>query len=292
MFSRSVPQRWAANFSVVCVLAIYVAEWAAYHVLARPNACWALVFNTLLVLAIWSYLQTAFTNPGTADSEEWQEWAHVKKGDRTEEQWQKDAEEESLQMETANAREGWNAGRSTWCKKCRMPRPERSHHCSSCGLCVLRMDHHCPWVGSCVGWRNHKYFLLATWWSFWACLVFLVTLTRPNAMEALMGKPGGLASVTVSIPMVIAVMTVVIFFLLTGILFIITMHGVTRNVTTVEDFFSGENPYCLDSVWSNLEEIFGSPDLRWLFPVPCTARPSDGTSFRTKAISTGCYGTV
>ncbi len=29
------------------------------------------------------------------------------------------------------------------CKKCQLPKPQRSHHCSVCKKCVLKMDHHC-----------------------------------------------------------------------------------------------------------------------------------------------------
>eukprot|EP00931_Biecheleriopsis_adriatica_P086771 TRINITY_DN61364_c0_g1_i1.p1 TRINITY_DN61364_c0_g1~~TRINITY_DN61364_c0_g1_i1.p1 ORF type:complete len:291 (-),score=39.89 TRINITY_DN61364_c0_g1_i1:61-933(-) len=290
MYSRSTPQRWAANISVVGVLGIFAGEWVAYHVLAQPEAGWALLFNVLLLLSVWSYLQTCLTNPGTPDCDEWQEWARIKKGERTDEQWQKDAEQEAEARGTQ--REGvWRPGQSSWCSKCRMERPERAHHCSACGLCVLRMDHHCPWIGSCVGWRNHKYFVLVTWWSFLASAVFLLTLTRPSALQAILITPKTVANL--SIPMVIAVMSVIIFGLLTGILFVVTVTGIIRNVTTIEDFYQGENPYCLDSTWSNLQEIFGAPDLRWLIPVPCTSRPSDGTRYRTRAAaSTQGYGAV
>ena len=51
-------------------------------------------------------------------------------------------------------------GKARYCKKCRVIKPDRTHHCSSCGKCVLKMDHHCPWLATCVGLRNYKPFLL------------------------------------------------------------------------------------------------------------------------------------
>lgn len=48
----------------------------------------------------------------------------------------------------------------TFCHKCNLRRPFRTHHCSRCDSCVLRMDHHCNWIANCVGIYNHKYYLL------------------------------------------------------------------------------------------------------------------------------------
>lgn len=51
-------------------------------------------------------------------------------------------------------------GRARFCRKCKLPKPDRAHHCSTCGFCVLKMDHHCPWIGGCVGFKNYKPFIL------------------------------------------------------------------------------------------------------------------------------------
>jgi len=77
----------------------------------------------------------------------------------------------------------------------------------------------------------------------------------------------------------VAVLMIVIFLLLTGILFCISLHLAMRNITTIEDFFSGENPYMFDSSIKNLTQLLGPPGVRWLVPVPCACRPCDGTSF-------------
>lgn len=64
------------------------------------------------------------------------------------------------------------------CRKCHLPKPERSHHCSVCRKCVLRMDHHCPWIANCVGHHNHRYFFL-----------FLVYLWVASTYFVLVGGP-------------------------------------------------------------------------------------------------------
>lgn len=292
MHAEHSATRCVAGCSVLIVGSIFFAEWLAFHKFSKPPPVWVLVFNATWLLAIWSYLQTALTNPGTPTSPEWVDWARARKGSRTVQQWQKDAEEEA----SGDPKKSWSPGKPTWCRTCRMERPERAHHCSSCGTCVLRMDHHCPWVGSCIGWRNHKYFLLLNWWCFWACLCFMLTICRPSMMDALSIAPGNLD--LNSVLAFFSMLGILIFLLLTGILFMVSLWSAMRNCTTVEDYFVGDNPYTLPSCIDNLTQLLGKPGIRWLVPVPCDCRPSDGTSFELncslsfEAVHGGGYGAV
>ena len=43
-----------------------------------------------------------------------------------------------------------DADQYTFCKKCNLSKPPRTHHCSICKVCVLKMDHHCPWVRNII----------------------------------------------------------------------------------------------------------------------------------------------
>lgn len=256
--------RCVSGCTIALVTSLYITASVVYHWMIQPPVYLALLFNFTWLMAMWSYIQTAFTDPGTPKCPEWQDWSRVREG------LAKSVDQDGKKM-------GWAPGKPSWCAICRRERPERAHHCSSCGRCILRMDHHCPWIGSCVGWRNHKYFLLLNWWTSLSCLCFLLSMTGPRLLEALEIAPGSFS--TGSLLLMVAVLMIVIFLLLTGILFCISLHLAMRNITTIEDFFSGENPYMFDSSIKNLTQLLGPPGVRWLVPVPCACRPCDGTSF-------------
>lgn len=67
-----------------------------------------------------------------------------------------------------------STGGARYCKKCQVPKPDRTHHCSTCKRCVLKMDHHCPWLATCLGLHNYKtfvLFLIYTTLFCWVCFV-------------------------------------------------------------------------------------------------------------------------
>lgn len=93
MHSEDLATRCVSWFTVCIVLSLYISGNLAYHWLLKPSISWALLFNLTWLLALWSYLQTSLTDPGTPHSAEWRDWAKVRRGGRSVEQWQKEAEE-------------------------------------------------------------------------------------------------------------------------------------------------------------------------------------------------------
>lgn len=62
-----------------------------------------------------------------------------------------------------------------YCDKCRLIKPDRTHHCSVCGECVLKMDHHCPWINNCVNFTNYKCFILFLGYALFYCIYVSLT---------------------------------------------------------------------------------------------------------------------
>lgn len=255
MFGRNMESRKVAMAGVGLVLGIYAWEWYAYTFLCKPAWGWAILFHALFIMAVWSYLQTVATDPGTSRCEEWRAWSEARTalGESA-----KGAEEDDPESRA------WQPGRATWCAECAAERPERAHHCRDLGVCVLRMDHYCPWVGNCVAWRNHKYFLLMNFWSFWACSVLLATMREPSASEAI---TLWMADGELYRGPAIAAITSALFWAVTGGMFLNSLFMACRNITTIEEFYYGSNPYELPSSQENVKQLFGAFDWRFLLPV-------------------------
>lgn len=56
-----------------------------------------------------------------------------------------------------------NSNEISFCTRCNVFRPPRSHHCRTCGRCVRQFDHHCGVLGRCIAERNHRWFTLLLW---------------------------------------------------------------------------------------------------------------------------------
>lgn len=268
--------------------------------------------SILLVLTMWSYVACAFTDPGTPNCQEWQEWEKTsgKNGADAEKAKKPPKKEEELTEEEKKAREeeekkkraekkSWaKPGEVTYCDKCERFRPERAHHCKRCGVCVLRMDHHCPWVGNCVGWNNHKYYTLTCWWGFWACAVALVTVRKPDAATALTffldtsKAPigGGPIHPDMWAAFAALIAFTLVFFCLG--LWLTTMSQGSKNTSSVESVYEGSNPYRFENSNDNLKQLFGAFGFQSLLPVPPKDRSSDGTSFPVANKEPTSYGST
>eukprot|EP00927_Polykrikos_kofoidii_P044614 TRINITY_DN38535_c0_g1_i1.p1 TRINITY_DN38535_c0_g1~~TRINITY_DN38535_c0_g1_i1.p1 ORF type:complete len:316 (-),score=24.38 TRINITY_DN38535_c0_g1_i1:269-1216(-) len=269
--------RGGSVYLVFLVICVYAAHWYVYHFSCEPDAIWAVVFNVLLLMGLWSYVQTYVTDPGTPTCPEWKAWF----SSRTAE-----VEAKMSEAETKTMSSSWDdLAMATWCEICCTERPQRAHHCRSCSVCVLRMDHHCPWVGTCVGFRNHKFFVLMNLWSCCASVVFLLTARKPNTINVIISmidptmQSEGLKSS--SMVYVSCFMTAFVVVLVTGVMFSNSAMSVMKNITTLEKrFLLGENPYCCPSTLANIEQVFGALDYRMFLPLsPKFESPRAGTCF-------------
>jgi len=259
------------------VTLVFCAYWFTYHLIATPTIGGMVIFNITFLLAFWSYLATALTDPGTQKSPEWIAWANrASVGEALPAGYQ--------------APRCWMPGSPAFCGKCVAWRPERAHHCKALGTCVLRMDHFCPWIGNCVGFRNHKQFVCMNFYVTLASLIFMLTLKEPNSLTALgygmfvtdvdKHMHGGFARMGLSITVLFAA----IFTLLTSMLLGHGIYYAASNLTQIESSYDSPNPYLLPTTWENMRQLLGSCSIWLLLPVRKTGSDCDGTSFPYKKV--------
>jgi len=235
---------------------------------------YAVVFNLVWILAIWSYLQAHFTNPGSAPTK-----------------WNEFVEQVRNELHVAPAEPAWQPGLATYCFKCRHTRPERAKHCKICKTCVLRMDHHCPWINNCVGFKNHKFFLLLAVYSGLASVIALGTsfpeLVLCSSMFV-MDRDMSLAWVNEDVGLDVADIAAFLLFgvvaLLAVMLFmpLLSRHLplAMRNITSIEDNYTNmPNPFDQGGINANFAQIFGALGPDWFFPIPPRRPLTDGVSF-------------
>ncbi|KIW21029.1 hypothetical protein PV08_01608 [Exophiala spinifera] len=120
---------------------------------------WAVQFISFLGILLYSlanlsYTVAVFTDPGSplnpprGSSKRKGAYSVLPTNERP-------ADTEGIQTITVSS-----TGAARYCKKCHVPKPDRTHHCSTCKRCVLKMDHHCPWLSTCLGLHNYKAFVL------------------------------------------------------------------------------------------------------------------------------------
>lgn len=260
------------SVAVILMNGLLIYLWYAYVFMTKSSIHGMMLVSVLLAVTAWCYNRTAFTDPGTARCDEWKLWAA--------------GAPELGELDCVGRTSGkrcWQAGQAVWCSRCSAVRPERAHHCRRCGVCVLRMDHHCPVIGTCVGWRNHKYFVLTAWWGFWACLAALVTAREPSIFFiVVLINEGPHLYPTDSLHVALYTMafliacTLMIFCL---ILFLADMFMAMRNINRVEFGYAGPSPYRQPRSLDNIQQLFGTINMKLLLPLEPDGRTSDGAHF-------------
>jgi len=233
----------------------------------------AILFNSLYLMAVWSYLKAHATDPGAIP-----------------ERWQDFVRSSSMTIPVFAAVPQWQPGKVTFCKTCDKTRPERAHHCHSCNFCVLRFDHHCLWINNCVGFNNHKHFLLVGIYccvgllvalatsfpelAYCAITAFRVTEDRYVWAESRVRTPEKLAF------LVFGLLGFSVCTLLAAMLFV-HLPRAAENLTAPEvNYANMANPFDRGNAISNMEQIFGAFGPDWLLPIDPRKRVSDGLSFQ------------
>jgi palmitoyltransferase len=167
-----------------------------------------------------------------------------------------------------------SSGARRYCRKCKVYKPDRSHHCSDCNRCVLKMDHHCPWINNCVGFNNQKYFLLFLMyiplcgaWIAGTGVYYTVYYTSFNKLS--MCYINFLASILVAGTFG------------GSLLFFWGFHMrlVCDNTTTIEMFEKSDHSFWDIGTWRNVQQVFGP---KWyLWPLPVISTPGTGYAFPT-----------
>mmetsp|Transcript_104222 Transcript_104222/g.207017 ORF Transcript_104222/g.207017 Transcript_104222/m.207017 type:complete len:160 (+) Transcript_104222:2-481(+) len=116
------------------------------------------------------------------------------------------------------------------------------------------------------------------WWSFWTCLVFLLSLRRPSLVQAIGAIEVVVEGTQYSTVLLVGVASAGTFMCVTGGMFASSLWMASKNVTIVEEAFKGDNPYRLPSSLDNLRQLLGPIDWQFLVPLP-PKQPLSGTAF-------------
>uniref|UniRef100_A0A182PEM8 Palmitoyltransferase n=1 Tax=Anopheles epiroticus TaxID=199890 RepID=A0A182PEM8_9DIPT len=225
-----------------------------------------LFYHAVLVMFLWSYYQTVFTDIGRVPSRFLVPRAELDRIVRATNEVEQKEILETFAKELPVVTRTLNAS-VRFCDKCRLIKPDRAHHCSVCGVCVLKLDHHCPWVNNCINFTNYKYFILFLGYALVYCL-YVACSTIPYMELLWTGKIDGRFHILflffVSIMFAISLVS----------LFGYHVYLVLLNRTTLESFrtpifrYGGpdKNGFSLGKM-NNFQEVFGDDWRLWFIPV-------------------------
>ncbi|XP_019533697.2 palmitoyltransferase ZDHHC15 isoform X3 [Aedes albopictus] len=230
-----------------------------------------LFYHLILIMFLWSYYQTVFTDIGRVPSRFRVPRSELDRLLRA------TSEEEQKQILEAFAKELPIVTRTLnasvrFCEKCRLIKPDRAHHCSVCGVCVLKLDHHCPWVNNCINFTNYKYFILFLGYALLYCLY--IAFTTVMYMELIWSVSGREGKVDGRFHILFLFFVSLMFAISLVSLFGYHCYLVLLNRTTLESFrtpifrYGGpdKNGFSLGKL-NNFQEVFGDDRKLWFVPV-------------------------
>jgi len=241
------------------------------------RALYLTLYHPFLILFVWSFWQTIFTEPATPKQEYYLTRQEVQKVENalTDEERALCLRQCARNLDIQNRTFG---GQYRYCHYTKCIKPDRAHYCSVTKKVVLKMDHYCPWVNNCVGWSNYKFFILFLFYALTYCLYICATTFKyflkfwDNQLDA-----------NSRFHILFIFLVAAMFAVSVSVLFFYHLYLVLYNKTTLESFrapvFShgpDKKAYNLGAK-RNLEEVMGTR--RALWPIPIFTSLGDGQSF-------------
>ena len=245
---------------------LFYGSYASTYFIIFPwmNSSWIaylniLIFNLLVIMAIYSHIMTMTTDPGAVPKTALPLFDDQQENDHEENKKQINGLEKFKKL----------------CKRCRHFKPIRAHHCSMCGRCIIKMDHHCPWVNNCVGIGNHKLFIVFLFWVNIVCW-YALALIIGRVLSCWMYAKGesNCFDVQTNMGVIFLFMESMLFLLFTSCMMADQMSGILLNQTQIDRLKNEQH-----HVSADINEVFGSPietkfQLSWILPVPVSYPPS------------------
>lgn len=241
------------------------------------KVCYLITYHPLLVLFLWSYWQTIFTDVYSIPKQFKIPAAEFEKLQKepNEENQRRLLEQLSTDLPVLCRT---FSGAIRVCEKCRMIKPDRAHHCSVCGKCVLKMDHHCPWVNNCVSFSNYKFFILFLGYALVYC-IFIALTALQYFIKFWTNNLKGYGKFHILFLFFVAVMFAISLISLFGF----HCYLVIVNRSTLESFRPpvfrmgpDKNGFSIGR-YQNFIQVFGNDKVKWFLPVHTSL--GDGVAF-------------
>lgn len=282
--------KWIPVLFIVTIVAwsyyAYVIQLCLITVESTVGQIFYLIFyHFFFFMFCWSYAQTIFTEIGRVPNNfriaeaDFEAYLHhndsLEMQNRILENCAKNLPVTNVTIRGTNVTVG---GSVRFCEKCKVVKPDRTHHCSVCGECVLKMDHHCPWINNCVCFTNYKFFVLFLGYALIYCIYICLT-SLPYFIAFWKGDLQGMG-----FHILFLFFVAIMFGVSLMSLFGYHCYLVLENRTTLEAFRPpsfrgvGADKYGFHlGRFRNFKEVFGDDPKQWFLPVSTSL--GDGITF-------------
>jgi len=210
------------------------------------------VYSLIVFMVLWSYFATVLTDPGRVP-DNWHPFVDDAVAEVELQRWMQFGD---LLYDRTDPR------RPRYCRKCRIWKPQRTHHCSVSQRCILKMDHYCIWVVNCIGLLNYKFFILFITYSWIGCVSSVFILLSSLIDYFADDDSDGSTVLFLSFVLNAALSVSLLLFLAMHIKLILS------NCTSIEMYEKQRiDPWPYDRGHkSNINEVFGPSKWMWLLP--------------------------